>query len=100
MKGLISKFPKHGEIVEAQLALEAAEKSLEKVIKVIQSRCKHLEVFECDFEGSDYGNHLAPRRLCCNCGFEEDGWGCGYGKLASAEVVVPVTRDELYRQRN
>lgn len=100
MRGLIGKFPKHGEIIEAQMVLESAKEALKNTIKIVQSRCKHLEVFECKFEGGDFGRSLAPRRLCCNCGLEEDGWGCGYEKLASAEVVVPISRDELYRQRN
>jgi hypothetical protein len=49
--------------------------------------CKHLRVVE--FDGAP------PRRICVECGAEEEGWCCGYQVLGSnsRKRIVEQTRN-------
>jgi hypothetical protein len=55
---------------------ELTEKRDEALCEV-RKRCKHLRLAELE-------SH-PPRRMCLDCGAEEDGWGIGYQALAMAE---------------
>lgn len=44
-------------------------------IHMLQNKCKHTDVVE-----TSLGTH-PPFRVCRECGYAEQGWGCGYWKL-------------------
>lgn len=49
-----------------------------------QRTCPHPveSIFEIDYRSSVLGT-TAPWRVCAECGFAEEGWGCGYKYLAT-----------------
>lgn len=82
-----SKIIKNGDsIFERRYLMTAKLEALnKKVVDLTQKRndtlrelreqCRHIKLVEiCD--GSP------PRRICTDCGAEEEGWGCGYQVLA------------------
>lgn len=73
--------------------LEVAELNLEAALKLVRQVCDHRNLIECEYW--EFG--LAPRRLCVDCGAEEEGWHCGYQELKGA--TTKVSRDTLYRHR-
>ena len=51
-------------------------------LRELRQKCRHLRLVELDAS--------PPRRMCVDCGAEEDGWGCGYH-------VLVTSRDFFYR---
>lgn len=55
-------------------------------LRELREQCKHLSLAELD--------DSPPKRICVDCGAEEDGWDCGYQVLAMADEKrnVPHSR--------
>jgi len=86
-------------IVRAEAALERAKAKLLSVIEECQTSCKHSSVVEAPYEpASCYSSASAPFRVCADCGFMEDGWGCGYDAL-DVTSVKRISREEGYKMR-
>lgn len=66
---------------------------IKKQIYYTQNGCKHraTSIREAEYEPGDY---IAPFRVCIDCGYAEDGWGCGYWKLGKISSCIQLKRDE------
>lgn len=60
-------------------------------------QCEHSEVFESAYTPSSWGSATPPYRVCRDCGFAEEGWGCGYSILQGA--ASPAERDAAGKMR-
>jgi hypothetical protein len=58
----------HKSIEKAVKDIEAREKKLTALVLKIQSKCKHVEVVQ-----KDWSAGFNPRRICVDCGLEEEG---------------------------
>lgn len=62
--------------------------------------CKHPKkyIVEVEYKKYQYIDSCdAPYRVCTRCGYAEEGWGCGYWKLApNAEVRSAKRKDIEY----
>ena len=63
-----------------------------------QNGCKHraTSIREAKWVPSSYndGMGLRPFRVCIDCGYAEEGWGCGYWKLGKVSSCMELERDE------
>lgn len=69
-----------------------------KLIEDFQENCVHplYSVVEGKYKASTYHTTAdAPFRVCRDCGYAEEGWGCGYDKLHRNNHDIPeMNRDE------
>ena len=68
--------------------IEKLKKDRDKFIKDFQAKCKHPPLMIRETP------QTPPFRVCMECGYAEQGWGCGYWKLDH------VPYDEVAEQRN
>lgn len=72
---------------------EESEKAFaEAILKCKHSKSKVVEVNPTEYKFIE--NNEPPFRICKNCGYAEEGWGCGYWKL-DYENVPLVKRDSI-----
>lgn len=67
----------------------------EQLILDIQDKCNHPvdSILEMPYKPSTHFFHATPNaRVCCQCGYAEEGWGCGFWKLNTATKVPEVDR--------
>lgn len=94
MKKVVKK--KESVIEEIDKEIEALQKKKKAFIIKSVAKCKHpvSSVVEGEYKEFHYLNSCPPFRVCKDCGYAEEGWGCGYNKLDYYKVLVPtVQRD-------
>ena len=78
------------EVIDAEnRARDSKDKYLSALIG-LQSSCEHQKIIEGEYERGVFGT-TPPFRVCGNCGYAEEGWGCGYTMLNARDV------DEMQR---
>lgn len=90
MKSSISK-----KINEFNQKITRLQQQRKDFIKSVQSECAHpVElVREAHFvEGIIIDRR--PFRVCIDCGYAEEGWGCGYRKLHGSNYKIPMVEQE------
>lgn len=60
-----------------------------------QRLCEHKSLIECNYLPVSDGHSHPPKKMCCNCGMTEEGWGAGYQVLCGNPV--PASRDDIYK---
>lgn len=86
----------HKLIEEAEDVFAQALRVRECVRAKVQLECSHPQVLEGDYRPSSSSNFADPPfRVCCTCGFAEEGWSCGYTALGNTprRLVAHVNRD-------
>lgn len=98
----------------ARKNLEKAERRLAAVLEAEQAKCRHRRVVETPWQSLEYCGCLNARRICLDCGIEEEGshWSGGQtwsrklhdgapllGNSPGREVSLMADRDEFYRLR-
>lgn len=86
-------------ILSAEAELDVAREKLRKTRRQVQKYCDHpqKEIVEGEYRSDTWGHHhIPPFRVCKLCGYAEEGWHCGYWKLASRvyEGVPLLSWDE------
>ena len=91
----------HLDLILSGRELNEARQHHEDTVERVRGVCDHIEVFETPFKSAGIlFSSQPPRRMCVSCGLEEDGWGCGYGKLAESKIVKTITdRWDFYGER-
>lgn len=87
-------------------ALNIAVKGLRSVLAYEQRACRHPRVIHSKWRSSDWGSPFKARRLCLDCGLEEEaknsGWGdsdLDFKHLKTGGFHKVVCGDEIYRSR-
>lgn len=82
-------------ILRLEKQIAEASGNLKSLIEEYQSKCTHKLVIEAPYKEETYVTYAAPDfRVCKECGYAEEGWGCGYWKLSNPEFVGCMPRDE------
>lgn len=109
----------HPEIKAAKEKANAAEKEFQDTVDKIQAACEHKYVIETPFQCNTYFDNDYARRMCLECGYEEEAsmWpghirsyssahsfmirpeGIMYTKLNSEFVKEVRSRDEFWKYR-
>lgn len=103
----------HKKIVRALLEVEKAQDALKNVLREVRLDCRHECVLEVEWEPFTADSHLNARRICIECGLEEEGHpypadGRWSNVLSTAptilgnapgRVIHEVTRKEFYKHR-
>lgn len=94
------------EIKKAVDAYQAAKASLKETMAREQQQCAHARVIQSPWRSSEWGPAHKARRLCLDCGREEEamhsGWGdhdSDYTALKTGGFHKAVDAQELYRAR-
>lgn len=80
-------------------SLKNTEKALKRLLKKLRRCCPHEHVIETDYVPQTFLPSLKPRRLCLDCGVEEEGWGAGWQVLTATPIEVIKDRDKFYDRR-
>jgi hypothetical protein len=93
-------------IKKAADKLELARANMRQVLDDEQGLCDHKRVIHSKWRSSEWFNPFKARRLCLDCGLEEEaknsGWGDNDGDfrfLKTQGFHKEVSPDELYRAR-
>lgn len=75
---------------------------IDKLNDKLMTKCPHPieSLREGEYEkAGNWGSATPPMRVCTDCGYAEEGWGCGYWKLdTDYNVAVPkLSRDEAFK---
>lgn len=84
-------------LAHAEAVARDAEKDYQDTLKICQAECKHEDVVE---HPDSHGKFIVspPYRVCRTCGYAEEGWGCGYWKLAPRVFEVPhLSREAAWK---
>lgn len=101
----VNTFEKEkSEIEEIRKEIDSLTAPLyEKITKLQEEidKCVHpiSHIVEGEYSPDDYGWGSAdpPFRVCTICGYAEEGWGCGYWKLAPRIYdIKPISRNKAY----
>ncbi|HVE80983.1 MAG TPA: hypothetical protein VNA68_02480 [Candidatus Dormibacteraeota bacterium] len=84
---------------ELQLVVSSARHLLCSEIQHLRQDCRHKRIIEVDYKPQTHLPSLAPRRMCLDCGIEEQGWGAGYKILTKEPLETLKDRDEFYSRR-
>lgn len=91
---------------KAVSALERARKGMRDALRREQRRCPHRQVIHSNWRGSDWGSAFKARRLCLDCGLEEEAMNSGWGdndsdfrRLKTKGFHKVVEPDALYQAR-
>lgn len=75
--------------------IEGLDKELKKLkdrrdarLASLQSKCKHKSIYEGEYKEQVYFDSLPTFRVCSDCGYAEEGWGCGYYLLNGEAIQV------------
>lgn len=86
--------------------LEAATLHLRATLANEQPKCDHPRVIHSNWRSSEWGSAFKARRLCLECGLEEQALHSGWGDndrdftwLKTGGFHKVVNSDELYRAR-
>jgi len=66
-------------IEKAVKKLEQAEHDLREILKREQKTCPHKSVIHSKWKPSEWGSVFKARRLCLDCGLEEEAKHSGWG---------------------
>lgn len=93
-------------IKKAAADLKVATDNMRAVLKHAQKVCSHNRVIHSPWRASDWGSAFKARRLCLDCGLEEEaknsGWGdhdSDFSRLKTRGFHKVVSSEELYRTR-
>jgi hypothetical protein len=96
----------HATIKAAIEERERATAGLRCVLATAQAECSHGRVVQSPWRASDWGSPFRARRLCLDCGLEEEaknsGWGdsdTDFKRLKTGGFHKVVSSEELYRSR-
>lgn len=96
----------HPDILVAVDQLKRAREEMRHVLLSIQKDCNHKKVIHVSWRTSVLGSAFKARRLCLNCGLEEEadhsGFGsgdCDFKYLKTEGYHKIVSSDELYKAR-
>ncbi|KKP97565.1 MAG: hypothetical protein US71_C0002G0004 [Parcubacteria group bacterium GW2011_GWD2_38_12] len=88
-------------IIKTRDTIKRLQEKEKKLLKEIQSKCKHKSIIETPHHEGIFGIN-PPRRICLMCSIEEvkqdDKWGCGYKTLREIPIRI-VTIKEFYTYR-
>lgn len=85
------------EFKKAKKAREITNEKYENARIKLQINCPHNNVVEGTFYPEESSLHsLPPFRVCTECGYAEEGWGCGYSFLEDKEnrEIKNVSREK------
>lgn len=92
----------HLDVINAyELDIQELRKQRDETIIRLQEECPHPvnALREAEYSPETHFVYASPPfRVCTECGYAEDGWGCGYWKLASNEEIPQMSRDTLFRK--
>ncbi|MFA6106039.1 MAG: hypothetical protein WC725_05625 [Patescibacteria group bacterium] len=100
---MVNKIEKKLKNKQAHIGKLIKERNV--LLRELRLQCKHLFVAECEYEEHHYIDSFSPRRICVDCGAEEEGWGCGYQVLGTSrgeervEVRMLRNREDFYKYR-
>ena len=59
-------------------------------------QCPHKHILEAPYEKNTYIASYPPFRVCQDCGYAEEGWGCGFGNLQTKEgrLILEIANRE------
>lgn len=79
-----------GELESIDSKIEALQKQRSELIKKTVESCNHPKDYIYELSYRDWGwmNPSAPWLICSECGYTEEGWGCGF-KHESFKNVRP-----------
>lgn len=86
---------------ETHMETKKASEKESTLLKELRENCSHPNRFvaEAPYESETMGSStLPPLRVCEICGTLEEGWGCGYKKLANKKVYN-ISREEANEMR-
>jgi hypothetical protein len=93
-------------IQKAAIELSRVEENMRKVLAEEQNLCPHSKVIHSNWRSSEWVAPFKARRLCIDCGLEEEaknfGWGncdSDFNYLKTKGFHKIVSSDELYRSR-
>jgi hypothetical protein len=104
-------------LVEARRKLRAAKSEYRRLLRLVQSECKHPVVYEAPWTDHGWVSPSYARRICCSCGREEesswasgwvDRWRCteadyntqpGSKLQLHTDLVIKVTQSEINMKR-
>lgn len=66
-------------IKKAADALAKAESNMKAVLASEQKKCPHKQVIHSEWRSSEFGSAFKARRLCLDCGLEEQALYSGWG---------------------
>jgi len=84
---------------ELQSVVSKSEDALLTLLPILRKQCEHSRVIETDYVAQTFLPSLKPRRLCLDCGIEEEGWGAGYHVLIAEPTEFCEVREDFYQQR-
>lgn len=91
------------EVKKEAIRLKQLLERYKKELLIYQEKCKHKNVAEKQYNSdNDYYCPLPPVRVCCDCGIQEEGWGCGYKNLKEKDgrAIVTIGSKAWYEIRN
>ncbi len=66
-----------------------------KDLIALQLKCEHKRIVEAPYSSDSVCISASPDfRVCLDCGFAEEGWGCGYQILSGVTAPIKVTREK------
>lgn len=93
-------------IKNAAQKLKSASENMKKILHNEQRACAHKRVIHSAWRSSEYFSAFKARRLCLDCGLEEEAMNSGWGDndsdfkfLKTDGFHKVVSSDELYRSR-
>ena len=93
-------------IKEAVIELSKAQQHMREVLAREQKACPHARVIHSNWRNSEWVGMFKARRLCLECGLEEESKNSGYGDsdadfryLKTNGFHKIVSSDDLYRSR-
>lgn len=93
-------------IKDAVSKLSDATSKLKEILKREQKACDHKRVIHSNWRNSDWGSAFKARRLCLDCGLEEQaknsGWGdndSDFTRLKTGGFHKVVASEEIWRAR-
>lgn len=69
-----------------------------RLIDEVTGKCPHKYALELPYELGLLGTE-PPWLICLNCGLTEQGWGCGYKKLAKSQPCGTINHNDWLVQR-
>lgn len=91
-------------IKRAVATLTKAKENLKRVLAAEQKACSHEHVIHSDWRASEWVGPFRARRLCLDCGLEEQASSLGnddyyFRQLKTNGFHKVVSGDEIYRTR-
>lgn len=84
------------DIGKTRAKIDKRIEALQNKMEALKKACRHprAAILEGRYASGSFA--FPPFRVCTECGYAEEGWGCGYWKLGKSNVPE-VSRDEAMR---